>query len=474
MSRRKFLVRATTGAAGVFLVACQPPATPQPQPEVKPAEAEATKAPEPAQPTEAPPEPTMAAPESEQASIEFVMNDSPGWADAVNKMMAMYMEQNPKVQVKFTPVTWEQLQTAMPPRFAAKEPPDLILCDVFWPWVQQGMVVDLQPFVDRDGADLSKIADTKAGVIMGDPKRYGLPFDFTGSVVSYNKTLFEKYSVPLPKAGWTTDDLRSAAIKLTRDAADKSPEDSGFDPMNIKLYGMLLMNSNFWGGLVQSFGGSIWSDDGRTCTIDTPEALEAFTFFNEIACKQHALYGPQPTASAGAADPFVSQQAAIMFEGEWQLALYKDIQDFDWDVAAWQKGPRGEGQYGASDALGIAKDSKYVDAAWDFMKYWIWNRDAALTTGVIMPPALNDAGMDPSIMNARIGAKGPTMENLVWAYKNMRENAEGSLYYQSIHPEEWQPIWGEMLTTLLTLCTDDPQVLVPDTAKQITEILQKP
>ena len=459
LSRRGFLKTVSIGMGAALLSACGPAATQA----VKPADTLAPTA-----------QPTAKPPSAEKVSLEFVMNDSPGWADAVNKMMKMYMDKNPNVTLKYNPIEFGQLTTVLPPRFAAKTPPDLLLCDAFWPWVQQGLVLDLQPYIDRDKPDVSQIADMGAGVILGKPTRYGLPFDFTGSVVAYNKTAFEKYGVALPKKDWTMDDFKKAAIALTRDKNDKSPADSGFDPKNIQMYGSLLQNSFFWGALIKMFGGAPWSEDGKTCLMGSPESLKAFTYFNELACTEHALYGPQASPTAGAADPFVSQQVAMTIEGEWQLALYKDIKDYDWDVAAWPNGPAKNFQYGGSDALGIAKDSKFTDSAWEFEKFWIWNKEAALTTGGIMPPALNEAGMDNSILQARTGARGPKMENLVWAYSNMRKVSDCSIAYQSNHSDLWGPVLNELLINLTTLCTDSVEPLVTKAANQITEILQKP
>jgi multiple sugar transport system substrate-binding protein len=475
-SRRKFLQLAGTGIAGAVLAACAPAATAPPE-APKPADTQAPVATQAPAATEAPaaatPVPTTAPPPAEaKASLEFVMNDSPGWADSVNKMMKMYMDAHPNVTVKFTPVDWGQLTVVLPPRFAAKEPPDLLLCDAFWPWVQQGLVLDLNPFIEKDKPDLSIIADKGAGLVLGNPARYGLPFDFTGSVIPFNKTHFDKYGIEHPKPGWTMDDFAAMAVKATRDKAGKSPLDSGFDPKNIAVYGTQLSNWTFFGALIKSWGGQPWSKDGKTCLFDEANALECFTFFNDLACKQHALMGPGGAPSG--TDPFASAMCATSIEGEWQLALYKDIKDFDWDVAAWPNGKKENWQYGGSDALGIAKDSKYIDAAWDFEKYWIFDKPAALTTGIIMPPALNEAGLDPTILNGRMGTRGPTMDNLVWAYTNMRKYADCSLYYQSIHPEQWQPVLGDMLSSLLTLCNEPASTLVPKTAKQITEILQKP
>jgi multiple sugar transport system substrate-binding protein len=468
MSRRTFLLHTGTTAAGLMLAACAPAATEAPKP------AEQATQPPAAEPTKAEaPAPTTAAPVEEKASLEFVMNDSPGWADSVNKMMKMYMDQNPNVTVKFTPVDWGQLTTVLPPRFAAKEPPDLLLCDAPWPWVQQGLVIDLNDLVKRDSLDLTKIADVGTGQIFGNPHRYGLPFDFTGSVIAVNKTHFAKYDIALPKAGWTILDLADMAVKATRDKAGKSPLDSGFDAKNIAMYGVQLGNAYFFGALIKMWGGKPWSDDGKTCLFDSPEALECFTFFNDLACKQHALMGPGGAPSG--TDPFAAGMCAMTIEGEWQLALYKDIKDFEWEVAAWPDGKNGNNwQYGGSDALGIAKDSKFVEAAWEFEKFWIYNKEAALITGVVMPPALNDAGLDPVILKGRQGDKGPSMDNLVWAYTNMRKRADCSIAYMANHQELWMPVVNDTLSAILTLCSEPAATIIPNTAKQITDILQKP
>jgi ABC-type glycerol-3-phosphate transport system substrate-binding protein len=184
VSRREFLRLAALTGTGAALAACAPAAAPAPapaEPAAPAAEAPAAEA------------PAAEAPAAAPVELEFVMNTSPGWDEAVNTVMDMFMEMYPDISIKFTPIDWDQLTVVLPPRFAAKDPPDLLLTDCFWPWVQQGLVVDLQPLIDRDGVDLSLISDLGAGVILGDPVRYGLPFDFTGSVIGYNKTVLDKY-----------------------------------------------------------------------------------------------------------------------------------------------------------------------------------------------------------------------------------------------------------------------------------------
>ena len=46
-------------------------------------------------------------------------------------------------------------------------------------------------------------------------KLYGMPAGFTTRVVYYNKDLFDAANVPYPKDGWTWDDFKNLAKKLS-------------------------------------------------------------------------------------------------------------------------------------------------------------------------------------------------------------------------------------------------------------------
>ena len=48
-------------------------------------------------------------------------------------------------------------------------------------------------------------------------KQFALPYDFGPLLQYYNKDMFEKEGLPLPKPGWTEDDFNKAAKALTKD-----------------------------------------------------------------------------------------------------------------------------------------------------------------------------------------------------------------------------------------------------------------
>ena len=49
-------------------------------------------------------------------------------------------------------------------------------------------------------------------------KQYGLPNDINGTAIYYNKKLFDEANLPYPEAGWTYDDMKELAQKLTKGA----------------------------------------------------------------------------------------------------------------------------------------------------------------------------------------------------------------------------------------------------------------
>jgi len=418
----------------------------------------------------------VVAPTPEAITIEFVYNVWPGWQEALEQIIVNFQEANPHLTVAFTNMDWGQFIPALTPRFAAGEPPDIVASDGAFPWVQEFQLLDLRPFVERDQLDLSVIKALDPARVVGDPTggQYGLPFDFTGSIVAWNKTMFDQYGIPYPEPGtWTMDAFREAAITLTRDADGNSPADSGFDAGNIKVYGASLRNSNMLDQFIRAFGGATFSEDRLTCAIDSSEATEAISFWYDLACNSHAVIGPNPTEQPGAADPFASGATAISIDGEWMMGLWEEGEDFDWDVAASPEGPAGQFQYGASDTLGIPRQAKQMEAAWQFLKYLVFDKEAQMLVAASTSPALAEAALTDEFIGLHTGKRGPSPEMVRWAYERMHAGATADVFNHSLRKDEWGPIWNDMFTSILTLCDQEPVALAVDTASQITEILQR-
>jgi multiple sugar transport system substrate-binding protein len=396
-----------------------------------------------------------------------------GWEDALKAIIQAFESKNPSISVKYDLVDYGQLESTLTPQFAAKSPPDLVIADGNFPWVSQGLLVDLRDLISRDGVDLTKLSGTlPIGRVLGHDEQYGLPVYLTGGLVFFNKTLFDKYGVQYPKQGWTMDDLRSAAIALTRDNKDRGPADAGFDAQNIAHYGIFLSGNQIDEPFVRNFGGHFFNQDYTAALLTDPKTAAAYTYLNDLACPQHALITPQP-GTAPAVDPFVSQQVAIMANGEWQFSLYDQIADFDWDVAPPPRGPSGYPDdyhvYAASDMIGIAKDSKHPDEAWEFIKYLCLDPSAQLNVAGSLGPALKEVAASPEFLTKRTGERGPSQENVVWSYKEMGDHSSYEFYLGTTkNGPKWTPLYTDFEQSLLTLCNGDVTSLLAEYNGKIT------
>ncbi|HEV8638593.1 MAG TPA: extracellular solute-binding protein [Chloroflexota bacterium] len=497
VSRRHLMHGGAAALALAALAACSsPPPTTAPAPTQAPAKPAATTAPA-AAPTTAPAAPPTAAPAAptaaptaaattvpaakpatsgERVQIKFAYHVWPGWEDAVKNVIKAYEEKQPRVSVKFELMDYAQLAPTLTPRFAAKDPPDVVHGDSGVPWVEQKLMIDLRDLIKRDNVDLTKLGKTLPnGQLLGDPAQYGLPLYVTGGLIYMNKTLFDKYGVPLFKPGYTMDQFADAVLKLTRDKAGKSPSDSGFDPKSVVHYGANAPVSQLTEPFVTNFGGKYWNDDVTKSELTNADTAAYFRWVNDLACKKQALLTPQPSQQA-ATDPFVSQRVAISVAGEWQTSLYQKIEDFDWDMASAPAGksgyPQGHHVYAASNTLGLPKDSKRQDDGWDFLKHFIYDRFAQLQVGRSLGPALIEVAASKDFLDLKKGKRGPTPENAAWAYKEMSEH--GSMEFAKgwgRNQTKWSPIWSDFQLSLLTLCDKDVNSLLPEYEKKLTDAL---
>ena len=67
---------------------------------------------------------------------------------------------------------------------------------------------------------------------------------------------------------------------------------------------------------------------------------------------------------------FVSQQAAMIMDGPWDLPRYRRIlSNFNWGVAPLPAGPAGRATIVGGEYLAIFKQSKHPQQAWTFVKW---------------------------------------------------------------------------------------------------------
>jgi len=239
-------------------------------------------------------------------------------------------------------------------------------------WGMAGKFVDLTDFYKKGPAKLDAIK-----FITPDGKIVGISVANEIMVIWYSKKLFDDAKVPYPPAeaskAWTWDQFVDVAKKLTKDVNGNTPNDTGFDPTNVKSFGAWVQNWFMpWITFAISNGGGFVSDDGKTLLMDRPETIEAIQKMADLVNVDHTGPAPgtqqMPTAAATA---LLSQQVAMVVDGTWDLltvGITKDQQGLDFGVGVLPYMKK-LADTSVGTPIVVYKSSKNVPEALKLLKY---------------------------------------------------------------------------------------------------------
>ena len=272
-------------------------------------------------------------------------------------------------------------------RIAGRSSPDIICTevDLFVTFQSKDVLLDLTPYIKKD-TELN-IKDFYPEIInrftVGG-KLYALPRDTAPyACVYYNKKLFDEAGVPYPKDDWDVFDMLEKAKKLTKtDSSDR-----------VTQYGFYTWA---WQNFVYAFGGSLVDNvnDPKRCTLDSKESLAGLSFYSDLINK----YRVHPTSTAmtnlamGVQGMFMTGRLAMFASGIWETPGLRKIDNFEWDVAMFPRGPNGRRAFGTGgSAYCILKDSKHPDEAFEVIKALSGRKgEECLADAGLAQPAIKD------------------------------------------------------------------------------------
>lgn len=295
---------------------------------------------------------------NEKIVLRFATWDSGEALKIQEKIARKFEEKHPfiKVQMEAYGEEFDQRLTAA---FGAKNPPDVMYMWNFPAYFQS--LEPLENFIKRDPAiDLNDFYQGLFNYSTIYRELYGMPAGFTTRVVYYNKDLFDAAGISYPKDGWTWDDFKSAAKKLTNPALGQygfgvRPEPDTYDLQ----------------GIVWSNGSSFISEDGQKINsyMNSPETIEAIELFADMAKEKSAVLVGGKNQQSGE-EAFKTGRIAMWETGIWPLDEFKKAGvNFGTVEMPAFKGKPVRGVISAS-AISIAKDSKNKDLAWEFVKFY--------------------------------------------------------------------------------------------------------
>lgn len=300
------------------------------------------------------------------------------------ELIAAFKKTNSNIEIELTVMPPDQYWTVIQAGLTSGSGPDL-----FWmsgdraiSIMPANLLLPLKSYIERDGVDMGKFPASIKQFYQHDNDYYGIPKDFDTIGIFYNKALFDAAGVEYPKQGWTWDDLLEKSKKLTTISPDGGQNN----------YGIVMsqnIQSSVFNFLYQN-GGSVYSADGKTVTIDSPENLETLQFMTDIMFKYKVSPDGVEQTELGAAAMFTSGLAAMIPDGSWMANYYCDILGDDVDVA-WMPAKKKSTCILNGIAYSASANTKNPDAAWEFLKF-LATKEAAEIQSKVVVPAYEGAG----------------------------------------------------------------------------------
>ena len=332
-----------------------------------------------------------------------------------------WQKSHPDIAVRLEHTPYRGYVDKLLTRIAGHSAPDIICTevDLFVTFQSKDVLLDLTPYIAKDPElNIKEFYPEIINRFTVKGKLYAIPRDTAPyACVYYNKKLFDEAGVPYPTDDWNVLDLLDKAKKLTK--FDKEGR--------VTQYGFYTWA---WPNFVYAFGGSLVDNvnNPTKCTLDSKESLEGLNFYSDLINK----YKVHPTATAmtslamGVQGMFMTDRLAMFASGIWETPGLRKIDNFNWDVALFPKGPSGIRAFGTGGSgYCILKNSSHPDEAFEVVK---------ALAGRIGEARLADTGLaQPAIMDITNSEHWSLNDNPP-KNKRMLDGAMKYVIYEPFHP----------------------------------------
>ncbi|MFA7372469.1 MAG: sugar ABC transporter substrate-binding protein [bacterium] len=251
-------------------------------------------------------------------------------ARIIDKSIDEFVKQNPDITVKKIWFT-KDYTTKLVTMIAGGTPPDIFRLgpDFIPDYVSKGALMPLDKFVTESKVLktecffpqlLYKYRFDRVSMSIGKGPIYGFGTDWSPDyTLFYNKDMFDKAGIPYPTRSLNWDEFRDIAVKLT------SGEAGG------RRYGCLVSDIPL---LVSQNGGNVFSEDGKRCLLDRPEAVEAFQYLVDLSFRYKVMPSYSELQSSNHLQLFQTGRLGMFLSGRYHAPILSEqISSFEWGVA---------------------------------------------------------------------------------------------------------------------------------------------
>ena len=350
-----------------------------------------------------------------QVTIKYVLWDA-NQLPAYQKVAENFTAKNPGIKIEISQLGWNDYWAGLQTDMVGGNAPDVFTNHLakYPDFASKGQLIDLAPYVKKDGVDLSVYMPGLAGLwATKDGKRFGLPKDWDTIAIVYNADMLKEAGLTVTEANaltWNAKDggsFEKFIAVLSVDKNGKNGLDPAFDPKNVVRYGIALNHNDDRGqGQFSPLAvstGWMYTDGlyDANYHFDDPRFIETIDWMVRVTKK--GFMAPYELTANDANPLFTAKQAATTFDGSWMIGYYSGSSPFPVGYAKLPVGPVGRKSMTNGLADSIWKGTKHPDEAWRWVKY-LSSVEAETTVGTfgVVFPAV-EAGVKEAL--AAFGAK---------------------------------------------------------------------
>jgi multiple sugar transport system substrate-binding protein len=249
--------------------------------------------------------------------------------------------------------------------------PDLYECyapSQLQSYVKSGIALDITDELAKRGIDVkSEVWECALPLVQFNGRIYGFPANVATDALFFNKDVFDRMGEPYPTSHpWTWDEFLPLAQRMTvRDAEGR-----------IKQYGFSF-DPGMYKTFLEQWGARIYTEDGTAAAIDSPQAIAAMQFVQDLIFKYRVMPSAlEEEAGAGAGGwgsatmKFIgSGKLATAMGGRWWLCTLRNYPGLRLGAVEMPHGPnRRFFSYGKATI--INKYSRHKDDALKFLLHF--------------------------------------------------------------------------------------------------------
>jgi multiple sugar transport system substrate-binding protein len=310
---------------------------------------------------------------SSSGELTFTFWGSTFEKKAIDEMVQSFEEAHPDIKVDAQHIP-ENYETKINTLIAAKNPPDVAYlgAGMAMRLAEEGKLVNVEKYFDEYPQLTQRLPQTYYYWAPG--KTIGTSTAVEIMDLWYNKDLFDEAGVDYPPAdaaeAWTWDEFVQTAMELTLDESGTRASEEGFDPENVRQFGVSV--PTWYGGWLPFFfsnGGSFTNEDGTRYTLNSPEGVEVFQRLQDLIYEHRVAPSPsqQEQQAATTTVQLQTKRVAMAIDGQWNL-LDMSQSNLNYGIAVLPKF-----QEPKTIVLGaptvIFKNTEYPEKALEFYLY---------------------------------------------------------------------------------------------------------